>query len=272
MTRLPEAPPDSGERHAADAADGPRPEAERSGPRARARDATPRALKEALRKARKARSRDAHAPEWRQRLDAIVDDAVERVIDEGVQTRPDGRVDVVIDRKLAVSHGIPALTAVLDGVRDGLAGVGLPAAEPATAPLGAMTAALRHNLVGLVENVRAGLAGSPPPPRPVAAPDMAGPPPMPDARAVVEALLARALAAAPGSPPSASSPPPPDSVTSPPAGPSRDGGRAPPTVSLDLAGLFGSLLGGLQSATAAPPSPRPAAPSPSAPPEEEPHP
>ncbi len=217
------------------------------------RPADVRALREALGKARKARPRDPSQPEWRQRLDAIVDDAVGQVIEQGVVSRPDGRVDVVFDRKLAASHGLPALTAILDGVRDGLAGAGLPAADSATGPLGAMTAALRQNLVGLVENVRTGLAGEPPPPRPDAVSASQSPPPsMPDPREVMAGLLARAAAQVP---PVAAAPAAPASEQ--PSSAS-DGRRPAPTVSLDVAGLLGSLLGGLQRATARGPGPDPA--------------
>jgi hypothetical protein len=206
-----------------------------------------KALREALRQARKARPKDGTRPEWRERLDAIVDDAVGQVIERGVTTHPDGRVDVTFDRRLAATHGLPALTAVLDGVRESLMGAGLPAAEAPSTPLGAMTAGLRQNLAGLVGNVRTGLAGEPPPPA-----DPAGQPvPLPDPRELVAGLVARVTAAVPpvSQPPEARTEGPPEARRA-----------APPTVSLDVAGLFGALLGGLQRAVAEPPRTAPVAP------------
>jgi hypothetical protein len=203
---------------------------------------------------------------------------VAEVLSEGLVKRPDGGLDITFDRRLAATHGLPALAAILDGLRDGMA---------ASGPDGP----LKERLVGLVENVRTGLAGEPPPPRatqgtPAPGPDApstatvgaeppASPPPeepaasqaarppaqpfVPDPRAVLEGLFARATSGgqapaegeAPSAPSGLTAPAP--SASSGLAGAESAAPASRPTVSFDLAGILSGLL-----ASVASPRPRPA--------------
>jgi hypothetical protein len=259
---------------------------------------TKRVLLQQFRERRRAlRNEDPNRPEWRVRLDALLEDAMDSLVADGLREQPDGSLSLVLNSQIVGTHGIPIITAMLDGLRDSV----MTQSEK-----GGFLGAFGPRILQFIENFRTSFAGAPspgaPPPapeaatatEPAAAPEppksspSAGlsfddllkgfssviqhakrqPPPPPKTPGHNKGKGARPKAGKPqttrvsfGTPPPAETAPKPS--TAPPAPTSG------PTVNIDFAGLLGSLL---QSVTAPktqrqPPAQNPPPPTEPAPPE-----
>jgi len=103
---------------------------------------------------RKSRRVQASRPEWRVRLDEALEGALDKLIEDGLEERPDGTLQLTFHSGLVGTHGIPLLTAVLDGLRakllEGAQGGG---------PLAGFAPAIAR----AIEQFRTSFAGAPPP-------------------------------------------------------------------------------------------------------------
>ena len=86
-------------------------------------------------------------PEWRQRLDDALGEALGRILEDGIQETADGKLAFTLNQDSVQSYGGPLLTAVLDGFRHMLADKLKPAPAPAAS---AKPAAPPNPLQGLV--------------------------------------------------------------------------------------------------------------------------
>lgn len=103
---------------------------------------------------RRSRRVSPDAPEWRRRLDEALEGALDKLIEDGLEERPDGTLQLTFHSSLVGTHGVPVLTAVLDGLRAKL----LEGAQS-----GGPLAGLAPAIARAIEQFRTSFAGAPPP-------------------------------------------------------------------------------------------------------------
>jgi len=241
-------------------------------------------LLQQYRKARKAsRKESADRPPWRVRLDEAIETTIDKFVEDGLEERADGSIALVFKSELIGTHGIPLLTALLDAMREGL--------KDNAGKSGPM-AVIGPHIIQFIENFRTSFAGAPPedtPPEggtvddavdgaadgdadPTKAPKL---PPLSieDVFKGFSGLMAAARASAPKAKPKGKGQPSQKggktqtttfTMKTPDAAPTKAAPAATstsddapksdgPTINIDFAGLFGSLLKGMTAAKPAPP-------------------
>ena len=257
---------------------------------------TKRVLLQQFRERRRVlRNNDPNRPEWRVRLDALLEDAMDSLVADGLREQPDGTLALALNSQIVGTHGVPIITAMLDGLRESVL---------SQADKGGFMGAFGPRILQFIDNFRTSFAGASPPgvePAPVAPNDATEPqdPPKPSPSAGLsfddllkgfKGVIEHAKRQPPPAPKTSAKgkggkdahPKPGKAQTTrvsfgtPPPKPAapgqtaqNDSGAAPkagPTVNIDFAGLLGSLL---QSVTAPKPQRQPpaATPNPSPPPD-----